>query len=638
MAYEYLDKIQIPDQLRALSVEALPKVAQELRDFLVTSVSATGGHLGSSLGAVELTLALHYVYDTPQDRIVWDVGHQAYGHKAITGRRDKFPTLRQFEGLCGFPKRNESEYDTFAVGHAGTALSAGFGMAMARDMQKKKFHVVSIVGDAAISNGLSMEALNNIGDHPDLNMTVILNDNEMSISPSVGAMTSYLNKILAGKSYNETKNRVESFINSIPNVGKQMLHMAHHAEEALKGFMTPGTLFEELGLRYYGPIDGHDIKTLVEIFKRVKQLKGPIMLHVVTQKGKGYAPAEENPEKYHGVTVFDKETGKLVAAASASAPPAYTKVFGDTMIELAKMNNNLVGITAAMPGGTGLSQFGKEFPGRYVDVGIAEGHAVCMAAGMACEGIKPVVAIYSTFLQRAYDQIIHDVCLQKLPVVFALDRGGLVGEDGETHQGVYDLSYLRCVPNLVIMAPSDENELRNMLYTAVQHEGPVALRYPRGNGEGVALDKNFQKLEIGKGKFLEEGSQYALLAVGRMVGVAKAAHGILKKEGIHGTVADMRFVKPLDENLLVSVASKTKVLLTLEENVGMGGFGSAVMESLQKNGISDCVVKQIAIPDAFIEHGKPQLQREMCGLEAPQVVSAVKAILQNHEPVLGIVS
>jgi 1-deoxy-D-xylulose-5-phosphate synthase len=639
VAYEYLDKIQTPAQLRSLPVEALPKVAQELRDFLVTSVSETGGHLGSSLGAVELTLAMHYVYDTPNDRIVWDVGHQAYGHKAITGRRDKFPTLRQLDGLCGFPKRNESEYDTFAVGHAGTALSAGFGMAMARDMQKKKFHVLSVVGDAAISNGLSMEALNNIGDHPDLNMTVILNDNEMSISPSVGAMTSYLNKILAGKSYNETKNRVEHFINSIPNVGKQMLHMAHHAEEALKGFMTPGTLFEELGLRYYGPIDGHNILTLVEIFKRVKELKGPIMLHVVTQKGKGYAPAEQNPEKYHGVTVFDKETGKLVAApTSSSAPPAYTKVFGDTLIELAGLNPNVVGITAAMPGGTGLNKFGELFPDRYVDVGIAEGHAVCMAAGMACEGMKPVVAIYSTFLQRAFDQIIHDVCLQKLPVIFALDRGGLVGEDGETHQGVYDLSYLRCVPNMVVMAPSNENELRNMLYTAVEHNGPVALRYPRGNGEGVPMEKTFKKLEIGKGEILEEGSQYALLAIGRMVGVAKTAHNLLKKEGIQGAVANMRFVKPLDEKLLVSIASKTKVLLTLEENVGMGGFGSAVMEALQKNGISDCVVKQIAIPDAFIEHGKPQLQREMCGLEAPQVVSAVKLLLQNREPALGVVS
>jgi 1-deoxy-D-xylulose-5-phosphate synthase len=387
----------------------------------------------------------------------------------------------------------------------------------------------------------------------------------MSISPSVGAMTSYLNKILSGKSYNETKNRVENLINRIPNVGKQMLHMAHHAEEALKGFVTPGTLFEELGLRYYGPIDGHNVLTLVEIFKRVQQLKGPILLHVVTQKGRGYAPAEENPEKYHGVTVFDKETGKLAPAASASAPPAYTKVFGDALIELAGMNPKLVGITAAMPSGTGLNKFAELFPDRFVDVGIAEGHAVCMAAGMACEGMKPVVAIYSTFLQRAFDQIIHDVCLQKLPVIFALDRGGLVGEDGETHQGVYDLSYLRCIPNLVVMAPSHENELRNMLYTAVEHQGPVAIRYPRGNGEGVPIDKDFKKIEIGKGEVLEEGSSYALLAIGRMVGVAKAAHSLLKKEGIQGMIANMRFVKPMDEALLVSMVKKTKVLLTLEE-------------------------------------------------------------------------
>ncbi len=638
MVYEYLHKIESPDHLRALPVEALPKVALELRDFLVTSVSATGGHLGSSLGAVELTLALHYVYDTPNDRIVWDVGHQAYGHKAITGRRDQFPTLRQFKGLCGFPKRNESRYDTFAAGHAGTALSAGFGMAMARDLQKKKFQVISVVGDASISNGLSMEALNNIGDHPELDMTVILNDNEMSISPNVGAMAAHLNKILVGKSYNKTKSRLEHFINSIPNVGKQMLHMAHHAEEALKGFVTPGTLFEELGLRYYGPIDGHNLLTLVEIFKRVKELKGPIMLHVVTQKGKGYAPAEENPEMYHGVTLFDKETGELLTPSSASSSPSYTEVFGDALIELAGTYPNLVGITAAMPTGTGLSKFGALFPDRYMDVGIAESHAVCMAAGMACEGIKPVVAIYSTFLQRAFDQIVHDVCLQKLPVIFVLDRGGLVGEDGETHQGTYDLSYLRCIPNMVVMAPSNENELRDMLYTAVQYNGPIAIRYPRGSGEGIPLEKGFKKLEIGKGEIIEKGPQYALLAIGRMVGVAQAAHGLLKTDGILGTVANMRFVKPLDEKLLVSIARETKVLLTLEENVGMGGFGSAVLEALQKNGISDCAVKQIAIPDAFIEHGKSQLQRKMCGLEAPQVVSAVKKMLQNREPVLGVVS
>lgn len=637
--YEYLDKIQTPADLRALPATALPKVAEELRDFLVTSVSQTGGHLGASLGAVELTLALHYVYDTPNDRLVWDVGHQAYGHKAITGRKDQFATLRQFEGLCGFPKRNESDYDTFAVGHAGTALSAAFGMALGRDMLRKDFHVVAVVGDAAIPNGLSMEALNNIGDHPNMNLTVVLNDNEMSISPSVGGMTAYLNKILAGKSYNRAKEQVEKFIDGIPKVGHQMLQMTHHAEEALKGFMTPGTLFEELGLRYYGPIDGHDVLTLVEIFKRVKELKGPIMLHVITQKGKGYAPAEENPEKYHGVTVFDKLTGKMTAPATPAATPSYTKVFSDTMMELAKDHPNLVGITAAMPEGTGLKKFGEAFPDRYVDVGIAEGHAVCMAAGLACEGVKPVVAIYSTFLQRAYDQIVHDVCLQKLPVVFALDRGGLVGEDGETHQGVYDLSYLRCVPNMVIMAPADENELRNMLYTAVEYQGPIALRYPRGNGEGLKIDPGFKKLEIGKGIIVEEGKQYALLAVGRMVGVARQVRAFLKKEGLEGTVANMRFVKPLDEKLLVSIAQKTKVLLTLEENSVKGGFGSGVLEALQKNGIADCAVRLIGVPDRYIEHGKPQLQRELCGLEATQIAEEVKKLLKDSSPyVLGVVS
>jgi 1-deoxy-D-xylulose-5-phosphate synthase len=637
--YEYLDKIQDPSQLRALPPEALPKVAEELRDFLLTSVSKTGGHLGSSLGAVELTLAMHYVYNTPQDRIVWDVGHQAYGHKALTGRRDQFPTLRQFKGLCGFPKRNESEYDTFAVGHAGTALSAAYGMARARDMQKKDFHVMAVVGDASISNGLSMEALNHIGGDPNLNMTVILNDNEMSISPSVGSMTAYLNKILAGKSYNEAKTHVERFIDRIPKVGHQMLAMTHHAEEALKGFMTPGTLFEELGLRYYGPIDGHDLRTLVEIFKKVKQLKGPIMLHVVTQKGKGYSFAEENPEKFHGVTVFDKETGKMTAPATPGAPPSYTKVFGDTMIELAQKNPKIVTITAGMPEGTGLKKFGETFPDRFIDVGIAEGHGVCMAAGLACEGMVPVAAIYSTFLQRAYDQIIHDVSLQKLPVVFALDRGGLVGEDGETHQGVYDLSYLRCVPNMTIMAPADENELRHMLYTATEHGAPIALRYPRGNGEGVALDPVMKKIEIGKGVQLEEGKDFALLAIGRMVGVAKQVRDLLKKEGLEGSVVNMRFVKPLDETLLLSVARKSKVLLTLEENVLMGGFGSAVLEALQKNGVSDVAVRCIGIPDKYIEHGKPQLQREMCGLEPAQVAQAVREVLKDQKAyMLGVVS
>ncbi len=637
--YTYLDHIQDPAHLRALPVEALPKVAEELRDFLVTAVAKTGGHLGASLGAVELTLAMHYVYDTPTDRIVWDVGHQAYGHKAITGRRDRFPSLRQYEGLCGFPKRNESEYDTFAVGHAGTALSAAFGMAKGRDIQKKDFQVVAVVGDAAISNGLSMEALNNMGDHPDMKLTVVLNDNEMSISPSVGGMTAYLNKILTGKAFHQAKDGLEALINRIPKVGHQMLQMAHQAEEAMKGFVIPGTLFEALGLRYYGPIDGHNLPLLVEIFKQVKELKGPVLLHVVTKKGKGYGPAEENPEKFHGVTVFDKQTGKSAPPAVPATAQAYTKVFSDAMIELAKDDPKVVGITAAMPEGTGLKRFGELYPDRFLDVGIAEGHAVCMAAGMACEGVKPVVAIYSTFLQRAYDQIIHDVCLQKLPVVFALDRGGLVGEDGETHQGVYDLSYLRCVPNLTVMAPSDENEMSDMLYTALSHPGPIALRYPRGNGEGVEIKPGFRKVEIGKGVTLEEGNDFALLAVGRMVGVAKAARAILKKEGLEGTVVNMRFVKPLDEPLLVATAKKCKVLLTLEENVGMGGFGSAVLEALQKNGITDCVVKMIAIPDQFIEHAKPQLQREQCGLEPPQVAAEVRKLLKGESAYkLGVVS
>ncbi len=636
--YKYLDSIDSPLNLRALPKEALPKLAEEIRDFLVTSVSKTGGHLGASLGTVEMTLAMHYVYNTPQDRIVWDVGHQAYGHKVITGRKNRFDTLRQFEGLCGFPKRNESEYDTFAVGHAGTALSAAYGMALARDVQKKNFNVLAVVGDASISNGMAMEALNNIASHPELNLTVILNDNEMSISPNVGAMSSYLNKILAGKTYNEAKANFERMIEKFP-MGQQMINVAHHAEESLKGFITPGTFFEEMGLRYYGPIDGHDMKTLVEIFRRVKQLKGPVLLHVITKKGKGYAPAEENPEKYHGVPVFDKETGMTQTPPVPGAPPSYTKVFGDTMIELAKDHPELFAITAAMPEGTGLKKFGELYPDRFADVGIAESHGVCMAGGLACEGLKPVVAIYSTFLQRAYDQIIHDVCLQNLPVIFALDRGGLVGEDGETHQGVYDLSYLRCIPNLTVMAPADENELRQMLYTAVEHNGPIALRYPRGNGEGVALEKTFRKLPIGKGEILQTGQDYAFLAVGRMVGVAKVAALILKKEGLDGTVANMRFVKPLDEQLVLALARDHKVLLTMEENVLMGGFGSGVLETLQRHGVTDCAVRQIAIPDKFIEHANPKIQRELCGLEPSQVADEVRKMLKTQNVVrLGVVS
>jgi 1-deoxy-D-xylulose-5-phosphate synthase len=636
--YQYLDKIDSPDQLRALPKEALPKLAEEIRDFLVTSVSKTGGHLGASLGTVELTLAMHYVYQTPQDRIVWDVGHQAYGHKVITGRRNRFSTLRQYEGVCGFPKRNESEYDTFAVGHAGTALSAAYGMALARDVLKKKFKVMAVVGDASVSNGMAMEALNNIGSHPELDLTVILNDNEMSISPNVGAMSSYLNKILAGKTFNDAKKNFEHMIEKFP-MGKQVINVAHHAEESLKGFVTPGTFFEEMGLRYYGPLDGHDLKTLVEIFRRVKELKGPVLLHVITTKGKGYAPAEENPEKYHGVTVFDKETGMTQSPPQPGAPPSYTKVFGDAMVELAKSRPNLFAITAAMPEGTGLKKFAQTYPDRFTDVGIAEEHGVCMSAGLACEGLRPVVAIYSTFLQRAFDQIIHDVCLQNLPVVFALDRGGLVGEDGETHQGVYDLSYLRCVPNMTIMAPSDENELRDMLYTALEHDGPIALRYPRGNGEGVVIKPGFQKLPIGKGEILEKGKDYALLAVGRMVGAAKLVVQLLKKEGYQGTVANMKFVKPLDEEMVLSLAREHKAILTLEENVLMGGFGSGVLELLQRLGVTDCAVRQIAIPDKFIEHASPKIQRELCGLEPTQIAESVRQMLKSHSALrLGVVS
>ncbi len=632
--YEYLSNINSPADLRALDSAVLPKVAAEMRDFLVTSVSKTGGHLGASLGTVELTLALHYAFQTPQDKIVWDTGHQAYGHKVLTGRRERFRSLRQYGGLCGFPKRTESEYDTFAVGHAGTALSAAYGMARGRDIQGKAFDVVAVVGDASITSGLSLEALNNIGHARDgrkIDMVVVLNDNEMAISPSVGAMTAHLNKILTGKAYTQTKSRVEAWLDRIPKVGREVVRAAQHAEEALKGFMTPGTLFEELGFSYYGPIDGHDVLTLVEIFKRVRQLKGPRLLHVITHKGRGYPPAEQNPEKFHGVSVFDPLTGRSEKPKD-SAPLTYTQVFGDAMVELGGRYPKLAAITAAMADGTGLAAFGRKFPDRYFDVGIAEGHAVCMAAGLACEGVKPVVAIYSTFLQRAYDQIVHDVCMQKLPVIFALDRGGVVGEDGETHTGAFDLSYLRCIPHMTVMAPSDESELRHMLFTAVEHDGPVALRYPRGGGEGAPSDGEFQRLEIGRGVLLREGSEVGLLAIGNMVGVALKAAAILETQGLSAAVANMRFVKPLDENLLLQMARKTRMLVTLEENALAGGFGSGVAETLERLERFTTPFVSLGFPDEYIEHGKPEIIREKIGLDPSSVADTVRKAYSRLVP------
>jgi len=629
--YPILDKIDSPADLRVLEVASLPKLAEEIRQFLVQSVSKPGGHLAPSLGTGELTLALHYVYQTPKDKLVWDTGHQAYGHKVVTGRRGRFETLRQLGGVCGFPKRSESEYDTFAVGHAGTALSAAYGMARARDIQGKDYHVVAVVGDASFSNGLSMEAINNIGHAKGgkkTNMVVVLNDNEMSISPNVGAMAAYLNNILTGKAYQQARGRVETWLENIPKVGRDVLRMTHHAEEALKGFVTPGTLFEEMGLTYYGPIDGHDVARMVEIFRRVRSLKGPILLHVITRKGKGYAPAEANPEKFHGIGPFDAATGTAPAPAPGT-PPAYTSVFSDTMLELGALRKDLVGITAAMPDGTGMKAFGERYPDRYFDVGIAEGHAGCMAAGLACEGIKPVVAVYSTFLQRAYDNILHDVCMQKLPVVFALDRGGIVGEDGETHTGAFDLSFLRCAPNLVVMAPADENELRHMLYTAVEHDGPSAIRYPRGAGEGVPMDQDLRRLEIGKGQLLREGTDVGLLAIGRMVGVARKVADALTSSGVSASVANMRFVKPLDEGLVRELAGRCKVLVTLEENAVQGGFGSAVGEFLERALLGAVPLRVIGLPDEFIEHGNPKVIREKYGLDPQSVADSVLEFLRT---------
>ena len=618
-----LDKVRTPEYLRALDDRNLPQLAIELRQETIDAVSVTGGHLGAGLGVVELTIALHKVFDTPKDKLIWDVGHQTYPHKILTGRRDRIRSLRQGGGLSGFCKRDESEYDTFGAGHSSTSVSAGLGMAVARDLSGKKHNVVCVIGDGAMSAGMAYEAMNNAG-AMDSRLIVILNDNDMSIAPPVGAMSAYLARLISGETYRQLRNWAKQLAKILPKAWERR---AARAEEYTRGFWTGGTLFEELGFYYVGPIDGHNFDHLLPVLRNVRDTEnGPILIHVVTQKGKGYEPAENSADKFHGVTRFNVVTG---AQEPSSGAPSYTKVFANALIEEAKADDKIVAITAAMPSGTGLDRFAEVFPERSFDVGIAEQHAVTFAAGLAVEGLKPFAAIYSTFLQRAYDQVVHDVAVQTLPVRFAIDRAGFVGADGPTHAGAFDVTYLSCLPRFVVMAASDEVELMHMVATAAAiNDRPSAFRYPRGEGTGAVLPKRGAVLPLGKGRILREGSAVALLSFGARLGEALRASEQLAGFGLSTTVADARFAKPLDEELVRQLARHHEVLITVEEGA-TGGFGSQVLHYLSREGLLDqgLKVRSLTLPDSFIEHEKPQVMYEKAGLNASGIVAAVFAAL-----------
>ncbi|OGP55068.1 MAG: 1-deoxy-D-xylulose-5-phosphate synthase [Deltaproteobacteria bacterium RBG_13_52_11b] len=623
-----LDQIHNSQGVRRLPLEELEKLCEEIRREIILTVSETGGHLASSLGVVELTVALHYVFDIPNDKLVWDVGHQSYAHKLLTGRRDCFNTLRQYEGISGFPKRGENPCDVFDSGHSGTSISSALGMVEALRKKGDEGRVVAIIGDGSMTAGLAFEGLNQTGHlHDDL--IVILNDNEMSISPNVGALSSYLNRLMTGQFVNRFRDDMKAFLETLPGIGKSVLRFAKQAEESLKGLVMPGLLFEELGMQYIGPIDGHRLTYLVETLHNVKKMKGPFLIHVLTKKGKGYAPAEMNPAYFHSVPPFVVETGEP-KTISPIHPLTFTEVFGETLCQLAREDKRIVAITAAMQSGTGLEHFSKEFPDRFYDIGIAEQHAVTFAAGLALEGMKPVVAIYSTFLQRAYDQIQQDVCLQNLPVVFALDRGGIVGEDGPTHHGLFDFSYLRHLPNLTVMAPKDEDELRHMVNTAVHCTGPIAFRYPRGKGMGVEIGPVLHSLSIGKGELLREGDDVLILAIGSTVVPSLRAADVLEDMGIHPAVINARFLKPLDGDLITDWAVRTGRVLTVEENVLQGGFGSAVLELLQEKGFLDIRVKRLGIPDLFVEHGPQSLLRAKYGIDEEGIVNGARGMVEER--------
>jgi len=621
--FRLLDTITGPADLKNIPREELPD-CHEIRRFLIEAVSQTGGHLASNLGAVELSIALHYCFDSPADRLIWDVGHQAYTHKILTGRRDRFHTQRQYKGISGFPKRSESPHDAFGAGHSSTSISAGLGMAAAQDLKESGNRAIAVIGDGSLTGGMAYEALNQAG-HLKKNLIVVLNDNEMSISKNVGAFSSFVSRKMTGSDFRKLKKEMQGLLESIPAIGKDILHFARRAENSLKGFLTPGMLFEALGFDYIGPIPGHDLPQLLEVFENVRGIEGPVLVHVMTTKGKGYQPAEENPDVFHGIGPFDVATGKTTGGKPGAA--SYTGVFGATLVKLAEEDDKIIAITAAMPDGTGLTPFAKRFPERFFDVGIAEQHGLTFAAGLAADGFRPVAAIYSTFLQRAYDQIFHDVCLQKLPVTMALDRGGLVGDDGPTHHGSFDLSYLRHLPEMTLMAPKDENELQHMLKTAVYAGRPVALRYPRGAGYGLSLDQELKALEIGRGEILADGSDLAIVAIGSTVYPALEAAKLLETRGIRATVVNARFVKPLDRDLILGAARRTGCIVTVEENALQGGFGSAVLELLADEGMTGVRIKRIGIPDRFIEQGPQAQLRKDLGLDGAGIAATVEAFL-----------
>jgi 1-deoxy-D-xylulose-5-phosphate synthase len=619
-----LNRIHAPEDFKLLTRGQLPDLARQIRQRIIQVVSENGGHLASSLGAVELTLAIHYVFDLPKDTLIWDVGHQTYAHKLITGRNWQFDTLRQYKGISGFSKIKENPCDSFTVGHSSTSISAGLGISCAKYLNRDDSHVISVIGDGSMTAGLAYEGLNQAGDLK-RKLIVILNDNDMSISPNVGALSSYLSRTFSAKYLQTLRNQFGAFLKSLPKIGEDIYQIAKRSEESFKTFVTPGMLFEAFNFDYFGPINGHNLDHLIDILDNIKNTAdSPVLLHVTTVKGKGYAPAEKNPVYFHGVGSFAVDTGK--ANGSAAKVPTYTQVFGDQMVKLGDTHPELVAVTAAMPEGTGLMDFCNRFPDRFFDVGIAEQHAVTFSAGLAVKGIRPVVTIYSTFLQRAYDQILHDVCIDAHPVVFALDRGGIVGEDGPTHHGLFDFAYLRPMPNMTVMAPMDENELARMLTTAVQHDGPIALRYPRGRGTGVPVAEPVKPLEIGKAKVLCDGDDLLIIAIGTGVQQALKAREILVTEGIFATVINARFVKPLDQTLLLAKAAGLKRIITVEEHVLAGGFGSAVLELFVDHGLTDLHVKRIGIDDCFVEHGPQAVLKKEYRIDANAVAAAAREL------------
>ncbi|TES88203.1 MAG: 1-deoxy-D-xylulose-5-phosphate synthase [Desulfobacteraceae bacterium] len=620
----FLENINSPADLKGLSRSELPILAAEIRKVIIDVVSKNGGHLAPSLGTVELAIAIHFVFNAPADKIIWDVGHQSYAHKLLTGRRERFHTLRQFEGICGFTRMSESPYDAFSTGHSSTSISAGLGIACAKRLKNDKSKVVAVIGDGSMTAGLAYEGLNQAGD-TNKNIIVILNDNDMSIARNVGALSSFLSRTFSAKYLQDFKKELGDFLKSLPKIGDDIYQFAKRSKESFKTFITPGMLFEAFNFEYFGPINGHNMNHLIDILNNIKCLNEPVLLHVTTKKGKGYPPAEKNPVYFHGVECFNADTGESINKEHSI--PTYTQVFGETLLKMAKSDDRIIAVTAAMPEGTGLAKFAEAYPDRFFDVGIAEQHAVTFAAGLATEGFKPVVAIYSTFLQRAYDQILHDVCIEALPVVFAVDRGGIVGEDGATHNGAFDFSYLRSLPNMVVMAPKDENELCRMLTTSLAHNGPIAVRYPRGTGEGVKMENQDLPIPIGKGEVLKKGDDVLILAIGRSVIEALTAHSTLTEQGISATVVNCRFVKPLDADLIGALAKEIPRIVTVEENVRQGGFGSAVLECLSDKGITGFLLECIGIPDTFVEHGPQKVLRSKYGIDALAIVRAVKRLM-----------